>query len=247
MGRHDAGRGGGAQAWLAVSGVLPFRISAWAAWSNTAWAAWPEGNVADPARPLPASLRRRVTATGRKALEAAWTVLAHAAAEPRLVLCSRHGEYERTLSILESLAEDGTVSPADFSLSVHHALAGLLSIATTNRAGHTAIAAGPDSLGFGLLEAAAAVAEDGRPALLVYFDEPLSIIYGPLPGDVAGSIALAMLLVPEGGEAMSLEMVAAEHRGAQAQAPEFLAFLASGEPERRVAGERREWRWRRAA
>lgn len=229
-----------------MSGALPFRIAAWAAWSGAAWAAWPDGIVADPARPLPVFLRRRVTAAGRKALEAAWTVLAHAS-EPRLVFCSRHGEYERTSSILESLAADGMVSPADFSLSVHHALAGLLSIATANRAGHTAVAAGPESLGFGLLEAAAAVAEDGRPALLVYFDEPLPAAYGPLAGDVATPVALAVLLVPEDGEAMSLELVSADRPGTLAQAPEFLAFLASGEAERRVAGERLEWRWRRAA
>jgi hypothetical protein len=209
--------------------VLAFRVAAWTAWRD---------GVA--AGPLPASLRRRVTATGRKALEAAWAVLADKDA-PRLVFCSRHGEYERTLSLLDSLAEDGTVSPADFSLSVHHALAGLLSIATANRAGHTAVAAGPDSLGFGLLEAAATVAEDGRPALLVYFDEPLPAIYGSLPGDLAEPMALAVLLVPEGGEAMTLELIPTDT--AVALAPEFAAFLASGEAERQASG----WRWRRAA
>jgi hypothetical protein len=34
----------------------------------------------------------------------------------RFVFSSRHGEYARTFSMLRSLAAEGTVSPADFSI-----------------------------------------------------------------------------------------------------------------------------------
>ena len=92
-----------------------------------------------PSDPVPLLLRRRVSAIGQQALRAAWGL--PAAAEARLIFASRHGEFSRTLSILDALANDQPVSPADFTLSVHHALAGLLSIAQRNRLGHTAIAA----------------------------------------------------------------------------------------------------------
>jgi len=43
---------------------------------------------------------------------------------------------------MEGLVAGEGVSPAEFTLSVHHALVGLLSIAQSNRRGHTALAAG---------------------------------------------------------------------------------------------------------
>src|ERR1700677_3515966 len=105
-----------------------------------------------PQATLPPLLRRRVTALGKMAFKAAFDL---SALEPaRFIFCSRHGEFQRTLSILTTLATGEAVSPAEFSLSVHNALAGLLSIAQHNTGGHTAIAAGADSFHAGLIEAA---------------------------------------------------------------------------------------------
>src|SRR4030095_4253261 len=78
--------------------------------------------------PVPVSLLRRVSALGQQALKAAWGL--PALHQSRFVFASRHGEFDRTLGILQSLAQREPPSPADFSLSVHNALAGLLSIAT---------------------------------------------------------------------------------------------------------------------
>jgi len=192
---------------------------------------------------MPASLRRRVSAIGRKALEAAWEILPEQGS-PRLVLSSRHGEYRRTFGLLTSLAEDGTVSPAEFGLSVHHALAGLLSIATANHSGHTAISAGANSFGYGLLEAASCLDEDRAPVLLIHFDEPLPEIYPPLNDGGDPPLALALLLAPsEGGEAMEMTQDPDASPPVGAVAHQFLDFLQSSESERRAAG----WRWRRAA
>ncbi len=96
-------------------------------------------------------LRRRVSPLGQHALRAVWGLPESETA--RLVFASRHGEFGRTLSILDALVSDEGVSPADFTLSVHHALAGLLSIVRKNRQGHTAVAAGSESFFFGLLDA----------------------------------------------------------------------------------------------
>lgn len=219
-------------------------------------AAWPAPTVPGVSRPtattVPAALRRRVTAIGREALEAAWSVLPPVG-EIRMVFASRHGEYQRTLQLLSALTEEGAVSPTDFSMSVHHALAGLLSIVTGNRAGHTAVAAGLDSFGYGLLEAVTCVADDAAPVLFVYFDEPLPDIYGAsfAGGDVA-PIALALILAPASDNdndrvALSMTAKAGDRPASLSQAREFLDFLTSGRPELRLSGERHDWWCRRAA
>ncbi len=123
-----------------------------------AWAAWLPGQIEPAAaESLPLLLRRRIGGLGQQALRAAWSLPDSAAA--RLIFASRHGEFGRTLSILDALAKGEEISPADFTLSVHHALAGLLSIARGNRHGHTTIAAGRESFGFGLLEALSCLVE----------------------------------------------------------------------------------------
>jgi len=226
-----------------MSASLSFAVARWAVWHPGADSMIVHPPTASERGAIPSAFRRRVTAIGRKALEAAWAILP-ADGQPRLVLSSRHGEYQRTFGLLTSLAEEGVVSPAEFSLSVHHALVGLLSIATANRSGHTAIAAGPHSFGYGLLEAAACVIEDGGPVLLLHFDEPLPDIYDPIIDANEPPLVLAALLVPAGGGAAMSLAIEPEGAGSVGRlAHEFIEFLQSGEAERSPAG----WRWRRAA
>ena len=222
---------------------LTFTVARWAAWRPDCETLLGDGRGPGRTAAIPASLRRRVSAIGRKALEAAWQILPQDGS-PRLVLSSRHGEYQRTFGLLTSVAEDGTVSPAEFGLAVHHALAGLLSIATANHSGHTAISAGADSFGYGLLEAAACLDEDRAPVLLIHFDECLPQIYPPLSDGGDPPLALAVLLVPPAdGQAIEVTHDADRSAPADAIAHQFLDFLRSPEAERRVAG----WRWRRVA
>jgi hypothetical protein len=233
---------------------LPFRLIAWAAWQPESELLLRSAPAANPAK-LPASLRRRVTPLGRKALEAAWAVLPLPGdgPSPRLVFCSRHGEYERTFAVLDALAADGSVSPAEFSLSVHHALAGLLSIATGNRAGHSAIAAGPDTFGYGVLEAVSCLAEDSAPVVVVYFDEPLPDAYAPVSDGDCEALVMALLLAPAEagtGDAMALEIVPLEAGAAVASRPlalDVLDFLQSDRGDMECLGDSLIWRWRRAA
>ena len=223
------------------------------------WLAWTRGETPratePPAQPaLPAPLRRRVSAIGQMAFRAVHGLpqTPHA----RFIFCSRHGEYRRTKALFEALAKREPTSPAEFSLSVHNALVGLLSIAWANDAGHTAVAAGVDSFGFGLLEAAACLAGGPQDAiLLVYFDEPLPGEYGELRrgDDDEASVALALLLTPAQGDGQDL-ILSLEPKPpgepaqpATAQALDFLRFLLSGEREALSSGGSIRWRWRRAA
>lgn len=239
--------------------AVRFNVADWIAWQADAQGeVWREDARRQPAsgartqepRPaLPGQLRRRVTPLGQMAFRAATTLPEIARA--RFVFCSRHGEYRRTQLLLETLAVSAPPSPAEFSLSVHHALTGLLSIERKNGAGHTAVAAGVDSFGFGLLEAATCItARSDEPVLLVYADEPLPEEYGAFRVETQ-SVVLALLLVPPRGEEdmlLSVEAAGGHEpgRAATAQALEFMQFLESGAAEAVSQGASVRWRWRRA-
>lgn len=201
---------------------------------------------------LPSLLRRRVSAIGQLAFRATWALQPDATT--RFIFCSRNGEFDRTLRLLGGLTAGEPLSPADFSLSVGNALAGLLAMATENRAGHTAIAAGEDSFATGLLEAASCIAagSDER-IVLVYFDDVLAGEYGELDAPAAaGPIAIALILgVAHGddGDIVATLLPASEranYSSSVSMPADFLRFLQE-RTETTSIGRQIGWRYRYAA
>ena len=252
--------------------TLSFSVRDWFAWKpgHETRASWfmpgtehkwqaPEGDpdwMTRPAAALPMMLRRRMSGLGQKIVGAALTL--PAAKQARYVFASRHGEFATTLRILEDLHNRALPSPADFSLSVHHALAGLLSIQTGNREGHTTISAGRDTFGYGLLEAVTFCAErPGQSALLVAYDEPLPEPYAKFQEpDEAGLPLIVMLEITADAEAsagFSLEMrppeVAATSKDGEAipLGQCFLDFFLSDFAETSLNGDTLTWVLRRVA
>jgi hypothetical protein len=112
----------------------------------------------------------------------------------RVVFASRHGELRRTTDILCAISAGEPVSPTAFSLSVLNAMTGIFGIARGDRSPASAISAGPETLGYALLEAHAQFAADpSSPVLMVYADEPADAAYGTIEDEVQGG-ALAILL-----------------------------------------------------
>ena len=120
------------------------------------------------------------------------------AGDVRVVFASRHGEAQHSFAILQELAAQREVSPNLFSMAVHNAVPGLWSILKGNHAPITAVAAGAETFGWGLVEAAGALAaEPGSPVLYVYADDQLPPLWAaerPQPG----LHAVALLLGGEG-------------------------------------------------
>ena len=240
--------------------ALRAAVRAWCAWApdrgtRAAWRAW-AGAPAAPddlqeLPPLPMMLRRRTSPVGQKLIAAA-LACGDAARTARYVLASGHGELARTVGVIDSLRMGELPSPAEFSLSVHHGLVGLLSIHTGNRRGHTALAAGPDSFGFGLLEAAASVAEaPSEPVLLLYADSPMPEEYAPFrtAADAALPLAVALQLGPAGGDGDGVTLRCRTAGGgwpAESTALDFMRFLLSGTPRATSHGARLDWEWCRA-
>lgn len=209
---------------------------------------WPLQDDAGERPPVPALLRRRIGPIGQAALRVAWALPRSECA--RLVFASRHGEFDRTVTMLEQVADKDGPSPADFSLGVHNALAGLLSVCMQNRGGHTALAAGADSFGFGLMEAAACLTErPEQPVMFVYYDAALPPGYpDPTPASAEATLALALLLVPPTRATHRIVMAATPvgtTGPGEAAAMVFLRFLQMTAQAAGTTGERMRWDWRR--
>ena len=214
-----------------------FRVARWAAWT-------PEFDNSETAG-VPPSLKRRVGKTGQKALSAAWKLDAKNA---RIIFSSRHGDFSRSLSLIDSLAKTGEVSPADFTLSVHHGLVGLLSIAQINRRGHTAISAGTESFCYGLLEAVACLKENpDEQVMLIHCDEVLPAPFAQFNEPGEQNIALALLL--DNGNEFSLSAHKTENKKSISSAPaqDFLQLLRSDIKEKTSICETAEWHWMKNA
>jgi hypothetical protein len=110
-----------------------------------------------------------------------------------------------TLDLLVLLARHELLSPAKFSISVHNAAAGAASQILTNRAGHTALAAGIRSLTAGLTEAWTRINTGTRSVIFVYSDLPLMSPYDEFDEPGPG-VHLAMRLAADDRGGVAVEV-----------------------------------------
>ena len=150
-----------------------------------------------------AGQRRRLSPLARICLH-----LAHECAGDlpavRVVFASRHGEINRTHLMLEDIVAGEPVSPTVFGLSVHNAIAGMLSLLRQDVSATTAIAAGEQTLGYGVLQAGLDwLSDPSLPVLLLFADTPLHPFYGDADQDLCQPQGLAVLFA-EGGKPWAL-------------------------------------------
>ena len=155
------------------------------------WRATPEDPRPDVSF-VPPMERRRLTGVERAALSVARRVYPEGEEVP-VVFASRWGEIGTTVKLMRQCHEDGEMSPAGFSASVHNAAPGAFSILTKNRAPYTAIAARARSREMGWLEA---TSMKGR-VVFVYAEEDTPELYRPEFGEVEAARAEAFLLEVE--------------------------------------------------
>lgn len=89
---------------------------------------------------IPPMLRRRLSPFGKAMLAAAVPLLNDKEPIP-VIFGSQYGDSVQTLRLLQNLGREEPLSPAGFSLSVHNAIAGILSIARKDSNPITALAA----------------------------------------------------------------------------------------------------------
>lgn len=197
--------------------MLDFRLAGWSAMapgltSEKDWSEWLESGLVSMAedniklglKKIPPMLRRRFTSMGKVAAAALYEL--GLPDHTPLVYASRHGDVDLTLSLLQSIAQDQDLSPTSFSLAVHNAIAGLLSIARQDTAAITSIAACRDMLPLALLEAATQLQEFEQVVCLIC-DTPVPDVYQPYTESSVIPYAIALLLSRDEGVPLHLTQV----------------------------------------
>ena len=139
-------------------------------------------------------LRRRLSPLG-KGMVACAARVAEGRGPLRAVFASQHGDPARTLPVLEDLAQGLEASPTQFSMNVHNAIAGIWSIARRDPSPSISLAGGPETFGWGLVEAWSQLQEEpGSPVLFVFGDDLLPELLRPFEPRPAPLHALALLL-----------------------------------------------------
>jgi hypothetical protein len=194
-----------------------FCIDNWCAWAPgietlSDWQEWAKGEreIGEPGKPnlsaFPAMLRRRLSIPGKTAVHAALAL--DDASEPLnadnspkqaqdipAIFCSQYGEVARSSKLLKSLANSEALSPTDFSLSVHNAVAGVYSIGCSQKQNITSISAGPAGFVSAILEAVAILSNsEHHQVLCVIYDSPLPEPYPQSMNECHFPYAIAMLL-----------------------------------------------------
>lgn len=139
--------------------------------ARASWQATPDAPKPDLSF-VPPMERRRLTGVERAALSVAHRVYPQGEEIP-VVFASRWGEIGTTVKLMKQLHEEGEMSPAGFSTSVHNAAAGAFSLLTKNHAPYTSISAGVQTRDMGWLEA---TSTKGR-VVFVYAEEETPALY----------------------------------------------------------------------
>ena len=164
------------EAWSAFAAGLEDQ-SAWRDWARQPWL--PVGDAMPLLSEMAPMQRRRVERLGRAALQVAWRCQGDDDRDLPLVFATRHGDLERTHRMLAELARDEPLSPTQFGLSTHNAIAAQYSIARLLQGNYLAVSALRATPEAAIIEALGLLA-DGAPAVLV-------VVYDDtLPGDYAG-------------------------------------------------------------
>jgi hypothetical protein len=214
------------------------------------WSVW-KGEASNLASPdvsfVEPTLRRKLSSLAKISLKAANDCVGDTP-HIHLVYASRHGDLDRTTSMLVDLADEEQLSPTVFSMSVLNAVAGVYSISKNEQLPSTSLSAGESSFGFGLLEACLQLASNPEiPVLFVYSDEPAPQIYSTLREEFVAH-AIAILLSSEASIKVSCEIVGTEKLGSEAaatnvQSYSFLDCLNGTHSQ--WQGEGRVWTWSR--
>jgi len=217
----------------------------WLAWSKNS----PDFDISAPlakSRHLPMMTARRLASGSRLAVESALAIMSRQPVDA-LVFASRHGELERNFRILTALAEQESLSPTDFAMSVHNSAVGNTTIATKQALVSSSVAAGYDSFAQALIEVASLHHAGYHRVLLVDFDGLIPEFYHPHLANETLNMPFTVALLLESGAQLECETTPCDARRAHAL-PQGLAFLhgfLSDKPTFALAGERLSWRWSR--
>jgi len=188
---------------------ISFNIAQWHAWAPgitdaESWQAWARtpyvpadlGQQPDVSF-VPAMQRRRLTRLARMSFAAAWPLAQDKTqnnTQVPMIFGSRHGETPVTFSLLQSLAQHEALSPTQFGLSVHNAVAGQWSIQRADTAETCAVAADADILEHTIVEACGLLHEGAPAVIAILAEDAPADFYRDQIDDIPFPFAVALRL-----------------------------------------------------
>lgn len=167
----------------------------WLTWAKDGF--WlPPTTVVTPH--IPMMVARRMSQGARLAVELALTMMERHPLDAA-VFASRHGELERSITLLQALAAQRALSPTDFSQSVHNTSAGLASIQGQQTIPMSSLASGEGSFAAALQEAIGMLADGLQKVLVVAFEGHIPPFSQPWLAHELPPRAVALVLA-KGGE-----------------------------------------------
>jgi len=162
------------------------------------------------------------------------------------ILCSTYGEHVRNTNLILDISANSDVSPTAFSLSVHNAVAGLISIFYGNEAPCLTMATNKKGVSVALFEAYSMLRETSQVSLTIY-DGPVHESYRNALPDSKDTAAISLILSPANlkKDTLHIKRIATES-GAQVRSPfheivEIVKLLQGGEAQNQlVLG---DWCW----
>ncbi|QLK62297.1 beta-ketoacyl synthase [Enterobacteriaceae bacterium Kacie_13] len=212
------------------------------------WANQPDINAFSGETPkisqIPMMSARRMSIGSRLAVNTGLSLLASHTINAA-IFTSRHGELERTGRILHALADEQSISPTDFSMSVHNTAAGWLTIISKDPLPVTSLAAGKDSFQQGLLEAQSMLAGGANRVMLIDFEGEIPPMYDKSVNSEFLPYAVGIILAA--GDTLQCSNVSSPIDNDAVTIPQSLQFLRgylSSSPSFNVdADTRHRWHW----
>ncbi|WP_158883688.1 beta-ketoacyl synthase chain length factor [Rhodanobacter sp. L36] len=246
--------------------MIHLRIEQWRAWApgldtSSAWQTWaqaphvvPDQQEQPECLSLPPMQRRRLSRLARMTMEVASPLCGEDEQLP-FVFASRHGETTRTFALLGDVTDEQPLSPTQFGLSVHNAIAGQWSILRGQRGESVAIAGEADTFEHALVEASTHLAAGAASVLVVIAEEMPPSAYTQWIDDVPFSYALALRLGSAASSESSstdacweLQLERHDSHGAPCAWPhalDFLRALQTDQTSLEHVWKTRRWKWQR--
>ncbi|WP_426360488.1 beta-ketoacyl synthase chain length factor [Pseudocolwellia sp. HL-MZ19] len=207
---------------------MKFAIEKCVAWygnirTTEDWQLWAKGELEyspeddlPPLKQIPPMQRRRLSPFAKFSFHCILESLGDNISDIPCVFSSRHGDLHKTAKLIEDVATKSDLSPTNFGLSVHNAVAGLYSIFAKNKQAMTAISAGEDSLMMAIVDAYAKLhSQNLEQILVVYTDQIVPEQYSPFVSDKEQTLAIAFVLSkaqPDSSMSLSFEPQTANHQ-----------------------------------
>ncbi len=181
---------------------------------------------------IPPLLRRRLNSLGRSC---ASEVLQHIKKDENIpvIYCSQHGDIERTYKILKEAAKGEPASPMNFSLAVHNAILGVLSIHLGLTSSINSISSSQQGLVPVLLEASGILMSGAEKVLCILCDVSLPAIYFDEQSLPRNSYAMSFIVTKSEGTSLSLlqSKEKVNMKKTEQMPTELIKFLSSEEKE----------------